>query len=305
MKFVCFIASTLLIVLINQHSTMGLPVKDDTSVEKQCPEGMEYDKDGICTKVSPTWTVTEPMVVPEKIPERKVGACPEGMVHGAHGICQKMELTETTTVGKEDLDRKVNLNDCPKGTKKDEQGACQEIEPTDTKNKTTDPKMLLQKDGSCPENFKMVAGKCLYIKPKSKLPLYPLPPKSLKPKSGNAETIEYEKVPILADNSCPEGTEYREKGFCQRRISPSNSKFNVNADGKCPTDFELIDGKCTPKSSKEQDQSSEASTTSILPLPTETTTFAAEPKLEHKSKIETATVTELTNEFLPTTPSQP
>jgi len=283
---------------------MGLPVSD-TSVEKQCPEGMEYDKDGICTKVLPTWTVTEEMVVAKKIPERRDGACPEGMVHGKHGICQEIELTETTTVRKEELDRKVNLNDCPKGTKKDEQGACQEIEPTSTKKLTTDPKMLLGKDGACPEDFKMVAGKCLYIKSKPKLPLYPLPSKDLKPKSGNVETIEYEKVPILADNSCPEGTEYREKGFCQRPISPSKSKFNVKADGTCPADFELIDGKCTPKSSKEQDQSSEASMTSTLPLPSESTTFAAEPKLNRKSKIETATVNELPDEFLSTTTFQP
>jgi hypothetical protein len=384
MKFVFYIASTMLIVLISQHSTMGLPVSE-TATKKLCSEGMEYDKDGICRKVPPFITVTEPMFVAKKDPELRLGECPEGMVrgehgichelrlgecpegmvhgkhgichevkpfktitelmpvekkdpelppgacpvgmihgehgicrelrlgecpegmkHGEHGICHDVQLTETTTVRQEDLDSKENLNDCPKGTKKDEQGACQEIEPTKTNKFPTDPKTFLEKDGSCPIHYKMVDGRCLYIKYKPRFQLYyPFGSKYMKPKSGNVEIIEYEKVPIRADNSCPEGTEYSEYGFCQRRISPSKSKFNMEADGKCPTDFEFINGKCTAKNSKEEDQSSEASTTDTLPLPSESTTFAAEPTRNRKFNIETATVKELTTEFLSKTTSQP
>jgi len=325
MKFVFFIASTMLIVLINQHSTMGLPVTDDTPLmtitaqmpvlnkdpERKfgaCPEGMVHGKHGICQEKELTETTTTALkdmeftqetVVAKKDPERpKDGACPEGMVHGEHGRCQKVELTETTTVPK-DMEltetttvRKINLNDCPKGTKKDEQGSCQEIEPTDTKKVTTDPKMFLEKDGSCPLNYKMVNGTCLYIKPKLSPPLYPVLLNGAKPKSGNAEIFEYEQVPMNADGSCPEGTEYSGFKSCQRRISPSKSKFDIKADGKCPADFELIDGKCRSKNSKEKDQSSEALTTSASPLPSEGTTVAAEPKVDGKSKIETDPVKE-------------
>jgi len=353
MKFLSFIASTMLIVLISQHSTMGLPL-NETLAEKQCSEGFKFI-DGQCMPIdlksnsdevkpsSPILkpktlkeetsseevqsfttidTVTELMPEFKKDPERRFGSCAEGMKHGEHGICEPMDTTESMPVVKDDplpkdgscaegmkhgehgicepmdatetttafggsSDPKEDLHSCPEGTKHDDQGACQEINPPKTTKITTDPKYFLKPDGSCPDNYKMVEGRCLYIKSKPKTKFYPggaiideSTRNQMKAKIGNTETAMFEKVPMLADNSCPEGTEYSEVGLCQRRI---NSTLNMKPDSRCTGDFELIDGKCTLKASKIQDETPLPTTTSTLPdetpLPTTTSTLPDETPL--------------------------
>jgi hypothetical protein len=349
MKFLSFIASTMLIVLISQHSTMGLPL-NETVVEKPClegfkmingqcmqislkpndsevkplspiikpkaldeepviekehacGEGMEYDKNGICQEVlyfTTVPTITDTMPVFKNDPVILDGHCAEGMKHGEHGICEPIDSIEITTAFSEILDHTENLFGCPEGTKHDEQGACQEIEPTKPTKLTTDPKVFLNPDGSCPENYKMAQGKCVYLNSKLK-PKYPglktkFAVNHLLEKSGNEESAMFEKVPLLADNSCPEGTEYSEFGLCQKRI---NSTLSLKPDGTCSDDFELIGGKCTFKKSKVHDEFLFSTTASTLLVQSELTTFIPEPiknvKLPERvvdsdSSIETATV---------------
>jgi hypothetical protein len=201
------------------------------------------------------------------------------------------EDPESKPVLKEDPEREENLSRCPEGTKHDERGSCQEIEPSSTKKVSTDLKSLLKKDGSCPDNYKMVEGKCLYIKPKTKTTLYPDGTTAdvsdlirIRPKSGNEGTDMFEKVPILADNSCPEGTEYSEYGLCQRRIRPSNSTPIMKAHGRCPNGFKLVNGKCTYKTPTTQDESrSSTAETSTLLSTSEATTRTEEPVNNRKS----------------------
>jgi len=348
MKFISFIASTMLIVLISQHSTMGLPAAGPL-VEKKCSEGFKII-DGRCMpidsksnddevtpsspilkpkvskedpvdsetngddvtsspilkpkvlkedpvdsktnddEVTSSSPILEPKVFKEDPVLKKYGACPEGMEHGEHGICKKIEPSEitkdtieTTTALQEEFDHPENLSGCPEGTKHDEQGACQEITPTNTTKVTTDPKALLKTDGSCPKNYQMLEGKCLYIKPKTKSGSYAsgstadfVTPNRIRPKSGNEESVMYEKVSILSDNSCPVGTEYSEYGLCQRRINPLNSKLNMKPDGSCYDGFELIDGKCTFIHSKIPNRFQFSTTISTLPIQSETTTTTVE-----------------------------
>jgi len=207
---------------------------------------------------------------------------------------EKSDLKEdrkSKPVLKEDPEREENLSRCPEGTKHDERGSCQEIEPSSTKKVSTDLKSLLKKDGSCPDNYKMVEGKCLYIKPKTKTTLYPDGTTAdvgdlirIRPKSGNEGTNMFEKVPLVDDNSCPEGTEYSEYGICQRRIRPSNSTPIIKAHRRCPNGFELVNGKCTYKTPTTQDEiRSSTVKTSTLSSTSEATTSTEEPINNRKS----------------------
>jgi len=255
-------------------------------VLKEDPVDSKTNDDEV-TSSSP---ILEPKVFKEDPVLKKDGACPEGMEHGEHGICKKIEPSEitkdtieTTTALQEEFDHPENLSGCPEGTKHDEQGACQEITPTNTTKVTTDPKALLKTDGSCPKNYQMLEGKCLYIKPKTKSGSYAsgsttdfVTPNRIRPKSGNEESVMYEKVSILSDNSCPVGTEYSEYGLCQRRINPLNSKLNMKPDGSCYDGFELIDGKCTFIHPKIPNRFQFSTTISTLPIQSETTTTTVE-----------------------------
>lgn len=264
---------------------------NDTTVEKLCSKGFELIN-GKCMPIDSTTTVTEfetssnlsnNTVVHEEQPvielhtPKMLGGCPEGMKHGKHGICEEIHLSSTTKVTVElttDLNEKEggvdNLQGCPEGTKPDEEGACQEIKPSKPKKIITDPKTLLKKDGSCPDNYKMIESQCLYIKPKTNSTLYPSDStvgnhfsNGIRPKSSIDESTKFELVPVLPDNSCPEGTEYSEYGLCQRRIRLSNSNPRMKADGSCPDDFELINGKCSYKTVKVPSQAGLSTTTTI------------------------------------------
>jgi len=296
MQFISFIASTMLIVLISQHSTMGLPL-NNTVVDTSCLEGFEM-MNGQCMPINDKLNGTEiesvslpskDIVVYEEEPVTHIntpirdGACPEGWEHGEHGICQEIKLVDTTEVTVElttyldkNLGNDENLGRCPEGTEHDDQGACQEIKPSTPTKLITDPKVLLKPDGSCPENYKMVEGRCLYVKPTTNSTLYSSElktgdnvPNGMRPKSGTDKTAKVELVPVLSDNSCPEGTEYSEYGLCQKRIDSSSSKLVMKADGSCPDGFELINGKCSYKNSKIQGQT--GFTTTIRTV--ESTTF--------------------------------
>jgi len=303
--------------LISQHSTMGLPV-DVTTVETQCSEGLKMI-DGKCVPIESKLeknelTPSEATLAPEPIttaPDRKVGSCPEGMEHGEHGICREIQpsqpttvIMETTTILKEVLSGQENLNKCPESTQRNEQGSCQEIQPSNKAEITTDPKVLLKSDGSCPDGYKMVEGTCLFMKPKTKPILYPsgptvdyIAPESMKPRVGQDSSILVRKVPVLPDNSCPIGTEYIENGLCEERILPTKSNLKMSSDGHCPEDFELINDKCTYKSSKLRHESQDLTTVSPLLPQTETTLVPEESNdklpettIEPKLDVEATTV---------------
>jgi sulfur carrier protein ThiS len=288
----------MLIVLISQHSIMGLPV--NTTTEKEtCSVGFKMIDDKCMPMDSMTTTVplehssttTQPMIIHEKqkftklnVPKR-YGSCPEGMKHGKHGICQKIQsfnttkvMVETTTELYENVGGVETIKGCPEGTKPDEQGACQSIKSSNSTKNITNPKLLLRKDGSCPDNYKMIDGRCLYIKLKTNSTLYPNGVNGqdsvstlMQPKTGVDESSKVELVPVLADNSCPEGTEYSEYGLCQKHAHVSNSNPRMKPNGSCPDDFELINGKCTYKNSKLHVSLESTTTPKMMRTPESTT----------------------------------
>jgi hypothetical protein len=260
MTFKFFIALTMLIALISQHATMGLPVSS-TIVEKTCSEGLEIIN-GKCvpkysTTISTEIETSETMIIHDEEPvtelniPKKSGGCSKGM---KHGICEEIQLPNTTEVNIELTTENVggveNIKGCPKGTEPDEQGACQEIKPTNSTKTITNLKVLLNKDGSCPDNYKIIEGRCLYIKSKINSTLYPGDSTRLQTRNGVEQSSKVELVPVLPDNSCPIGTEYSEYGLCQKHAHASNLNPRLKPDGSCPNDFELINGKCTYKNSK-------------------------------------------------------
>ena len=294
MQFISFIASTMLIVLVSQQSTMAckfsiklnqiksiyifnfiVPV-NTTVVEESCSKGFEMiqgqcipiNSKSIDKEIESSSVTSEKIIIHADKPvvvediTVKSGACPEGMEHGEHGICQEMKFIETTEFTIEattDIEKNLGVEEvpkgCPEGAEPDEQGACQEIKPSNLKKVNPDPKSLLKKDGSCPDNYKMIEGRCLFIKPKKNLSYSTTNDNisnGIRPKSSTDDSVKFESVPVLSDNSCPEGTEYSEYGICQKRILVLTSDVPVKADGRCPDNFEIINGKCSPKKSKVQ-----------------------------------------------------
>jgi hypothetical protein len=250
---------------------MGLPV-NDTVVEELCPKGHEIvkgecipiDSKSIDHEIESSSLPYENIEVHEEEPVtevnilKKMGACPEGYEHGEYGICHEIThvgTTEITTESTTDFDEKLSgeehLRGCPKGTERDEDGYCREINPSKPRKLITDPKVLLKNDGSCPDNYKMVEGQCLYVKPKvnSKLSSNYVSvddnvSNSFLSKSDD-ENVKYELVPVLSDNSCPQGTEYSEYGLCKKRLRLSTASFSRETVVSCPADHTLINGKCT------------------------------------------------------------
>jgi hypothetical protein len=297
-------------------------------VAKTCSKGFELFN-GKCTPIDSITTsaeiesssmTSEEMVIHEEEPvtqlniPKKSGACPEGMKHGKHGICEEIQPPNTTEFNVElttDLHESVggveNIKGCPEGTEPDEQGACQEIKPTNSTRIITDLKVLLNEDGSCPNNYKLIEGRCLYIKLKINSTVYSSGSTVqesgsllIQPKNSIDQSSKVELVPVLPDNSCPEGTEYSEYGLCQKYIHASDSNPRMKPDGSCPDDFELINGKCTYKNLKThvQPQSTTAATKkmrlikSTTPIPDaisseefSSSTFAGESNEEPQSNI--------------------
>ena len=232
---------------------------NSTIIEKKCSEGFELIN-GKCVSIETTTTENAVTHQEESVTEvhspKKTNVCPNGMKSGEHDICEEIQDPNTTEINIElttDLHENVgeieNIKGCPPGTEADEQGSCQEIKPTNLTAKITNPKALLNDDGSCPDNYKMIEGRCLYIKSKINSTIILSQVKNdLEPK------FKHESVPVLPDNSCPEGTEYSEYGLCQKRPHPPASNHQTKSDSSCSIDYELINGKCTPKSSKTQVQ---------------------------------------------------
>jgi len=319
MQFISFIASTMLIVLISQYSIMGLPV-NHTVVEESCLEGFELVK-GECTPVDSTTNIneietsslpSEDVIVHEEesvikvIIPKKSGACPEGMEHGVHGICQEINLSDTTEVNVElttDINESQggveNLKGCPEGTEQDERGACQEIKPSNSTKIISNPKNLLKKDGSCPDTYKMIDGRCLYIKSKTNSTFYRSGSTSgdhvstaIRPKSSVDDSSKVELVPVLSDNSCPEGTEYSEYGLCQKRTRLPKSNPRMKADGSCADNFRSINGTCLYKDSTIRTQPKLTKTTISKSV---NTTFVEEP-ISDPELFESTTVEEASSE---------
>ncbi|CAF0827809.1 unnamed protein product [Adineta steineri] len=144
---------------------------------------------------------------------------------------------------------------CPEGTRPDERGYCLEIKPSRLTKDIFNPKMLLAKDGSCPRNYVMIKELCYYVKPKKNLLLMSLFSSSgdifssndFRTKKYTDDSIKYEYVLVLADNSCPEGTEHSDYGLCRRRVYPTMSNKFIKVDGHCDADYEFLDGKCVLK----------------------------------------------------------
>lgn len=252
MEFRFFVAVTTLIALISQHSINGIPV-NSTSIEKKCSEGLEVVNGKCVPKDS---TSSETIITDEEEPVTKLnlsknsGVCPEGMQHVQGGRCEEISPSSTTEVN---IELTTNRNEsaggvenpqgCPQGTEADEQGACQEIKPSNSRKKINNLKDLLNKDGSCPDNYKRIEGRCLYIKSQTNST-------RLQARNGLEQNSKIELVPVLPDNSCPVGTEYSEYGLCQKRVLPSNSTPRTKSDNSCPDEFEFVNGKCTYKKSK-------------------------------------------------------
>jgi len=274
MKFVSFIASTMMIVLISQHSIMGFPVENKVE-KKTCSEGFvlvsgrcvpiksELNKNEMESSSAPlddSFTHEEkPVGLAAASPI--VGACPDGEKRNKYGMCQAIKLSDTTEVSVEattDVMEKSqgeeNPRGCPEGTEHDERGSCQEINPTESK-KTLDPKFLLQKNGDCPQFLQKVNGQCLYIKPKTKSANGDIVSSDMRSKGGNEENGKLALTSVLSDNSCPDGTEYKGYGVCQERIRPLSPNVPMKSDGSCPDDYELVNDKCTHKNSMIQDNS--------------------------------------------------
>jgi hypothetical protein len=232
----------------SENTTTDVPAeKEDKLKIKPCPRGLRRDKDGVCRKIKSTGTrksTVESTTLPtEEIP------CAEGSRRDENGICKEIKPSEhitttelnveSTTTIRNDKQNEVNLMDCPEGTKRDEDGACQEIQRSSTIKSTVDPKTLLKEDGSCPDGYILLEGRCLIGKSKLNSTLtsgtFGNSGTRLNPRVGKDESSQYELIPVLDDNSCPEGTEHAEFGLCRRRIA------------SCPLHQELVNGKCLPK----------------------------------------------------------
>jgi hypothetical protein len=281
---------------------------DPVRKEEPCAEGLQRGKDGLCEPFSTGRIVPEPKPISKLVTVRKEEPCAEGLEHGKDGLCEPTSsptaATETKPIKKLDPVRKFGA--CSEGMQHGEHGICQPIE--SFKNKETERKESFKKVRPCPEGYEMINSKCFYLKSKLTTPS-PSARSSgeldrsgrPKAKSVNDESFVYEKVPVNADNSCPEGTEYSDFGTCQKRI-PSSRKFGMKSDGGCPANFEFIDGKCKLRNSKVKVEPRVPTTTttdSSLDKPEPTTTRPAEridnDKLPEsfttpKSDIETSTV---------------
>jgi hypothetical protein len=298
----------------------------------RCPKGMQHGEHGICEPIqlmtstieteNETETVSnlletttlleEPPVTELNVP-KTTGRCSKGMKLGENRICVLIQSSTTTEATDElttDLNENVggveNPKGCPNGTEPDEQGYCQSIKPSNSTTLITDPKILLNKDGSCPDNYKMVEGQCLYIKLETNATLYSgdlivnIITDDIQPKSGIGESSKIELVPVLSDNSCPEGTVYSSYGLCQKRTRPSTANILMKSDGSCPDDFELVNGKCVHKNPETLVQTGLPTTTIRM---FQNTTLAQESlnnteliqsttisgKLAHKSHFESTT----------------
>lgn len=241
---------------------------------------------GLSTTENP---VTQSILVTELNTIQKLGACSEGMEHGEHGICRPIKVPVTTEINiqsttdlNDNLSGPIDLTACPKGMKHDEQGDCQEIDRSNIKKPIIDPKILLKPDGSCPDNYQMIDKRCLYMGVKKNSTVYSNELTSdkfsnrLQAKSGNGETEKIELIPVLADNTCPPGTESWENGLCRKSVRPLISKR------PCPDNYELTNGKCIHKISKVPKRIE--STTILSKINSlESTTLIEEPirKVEH------------------------
>jgi len=259
----------MLIVLISQHSTIGLPVDTDSTTlandkhhkEKgaPCKEGFEL-VDDICEPIATTTakdagtpsdstvTVTRTQEIAVTDPTRNTGGCPEGQKHGKHGICEDVKTSETTTINAETTSDGMNYMDCPGGLKRGDDGFCPEINPIN-RTASVNPKGLLKPDGSCPDNYVKINEKCLYIKPKSNESLTggDLNPTTSSTNDVNSSDI----VHVESGNVCPQGTEYFTNGLCRKRPASPKGDFDANGNRICPANYNSIDGKCIPKDVKD------------------------------------------------------
>lgn len=167
------------------------------------------------------------------------------------------ERSVSLPVDKDDKPSEVSSSEqtrCNEGEKLDDIGICQPIDLPENTRETGDLKSKQRKDDDCPKHYVRFEGSCLFIRPRNNSVSSTddgqrriVGVNSLRPKSSNAAGSIVENVPVRADNSCPEGTEYSERGVCQKIISSSEFKPILNSNGSCPMDFELVDGKCTYK----------------------------------------------------------
>ena len=175
---------------------------------------------------------------------------------------------------------------CPQGTKVNKSGVCEPVEPSADEDR--------QAIDGCPENYIRVDGSCLYIKTKqtnstktnetmtdsSKL---------LKPRLGNGETTAVENIPVLQDNSCPEGSEYSEHGVCQKIVSPTEMKPQSK---ECPENSQWVQGKCLPLKPKMAMKESSSTTMKIPMQTTEKTDLTTESGSTSEMNIEATTMVE-------------
>jgi hypothetical protein len=144
---------------------------------------------------------------------------------------------------------------CPVNMKANENGICQSITSTSQVDESTEPEMNPKNIDECPPKYVKFDGACLYIKPQSKLSEFDDSPNDRlmanQARLNNIDGSIIESVPVLSDNSCPEGTEYSEHGICQKLVSVSQMKSNMKkAEVSCPANTRLIGDRCVSKRTK-------------------------------------------------------
>ncbi|CAF0754727.1 unnamed protein product [Adineta steineri] len=236
------------------------PKKDNVKVTDDSLE----KKDDVKSKediVKPKEDIVEPkddIVEPKEDivkPKEDVDESKEDIVKPKH---DSIKSTDDTLKKKDDVVTKPTKYEiprgCPKGTQPDERGYCLDIKPFKLTKIIFNPKILLAKDGSCPRNYVMIKELCYYVNPRKNLRLRPsfstaddFFSNAFQTKKYTDDSIKYEYVLVLVDNSCPEGTEHSDYGLCRRRVYPTMSNKFIKVDGRCDVDNELLDGKCVLK----------------------------------------------------------
>jgi len=124
----------------------------------------------------------------------------------------------------------------------------------------------------CPENYVKFEDSCLFVGSKTKIAA-----RSGKTSTSKTDSTLVENFPVGDDNSCPPGSEYTERGVCQKILTEAESKAKKIAHS-CPQNAEFVNGQCIFHSFDMM--------TSTMEMPLET---SERPEIPHEESIATAT----------------
>jgi len=124
----------------------------------------------------------------------------------------------------------------------------------------------------CPDNYVKFEDSCLFVGSKTKIAA-----RSGKTSTSKTDSTLVENFPVGDDNSCPPGSEYTERGVCQKILTEAESKAKKIAHS-CPQNAEFVNGQCIFHSFDTM--------TSTMEMPLET---SERPEIPHEESIATAT----------------